>query len=80
SSVAWDPWEIARVNTDPKTLGRWQEHFETGAMTMYTSDGNPASVAVPNHLPRDIADDFDAEIITSEGRSLLRYDPLSADE
>ncbi len=80
SSVAWDPWEIARVNTDDTTLGRWQDQVETGTMTMYTSDGNPASIAVPYDLEGDIVDQFDAEVIAREGRLLLRYDVAPAEE
>ncbi|MEJ7902103.1 MAG: polysaccharide deacetylase family protein [Thermomicrobiales bacterium] len=78
SSVAWDPWEIARVNTDNATLGHWQDRIDTGALTLYTSDGNPASIAVPNNLEGDIVDQFDAAIIAREGRFLLRYDAAPA--
>jgi peptidoglycan/xylan/chitin deacetylase (PgdA/CDA1 family) len=80
SSVAWDPWAIARLNTDNATLGHWQDRIDTGAMTMYTSDGNPATVAVPDDLAGDIIDQFDAEVITREGRFLLRYGSVSSDE
>ena len=79
SSLAWDPWVIARVNTDDTTLGHWQEQIDTGAMTLYTSDGNPSTITVPEDLPGDIVDQFDAEIIAGEGRILLRYaaDPIN---
>jgi peptidoglycan/xylan/chitin deacetylase (PgdA/CDA1 family) len=80
SSVAWDPWAIARVNTDNAILGHWQEQIDTGGMTLYTSDGNSSTVAVPDDLAGDIVDQFDAEFITREGRFLLRYDAAPIDD
>jgi len=46
SSDNWDPWVITRVNTDDATLGYWQDQIDTGAMTMYTSDGDPTTTAI----------------------------------
>jgi hypothetical protein len=80
SSAAWDPWAIARLNTDDLALGYWKEQISSGAMTMYTSDGNPASIAIPKELPEDLVDQFDADVIASRGRSLILYDAAPADE
>jgi len=72
-SAKWDPWAITRFNTDESTLGYWREQIETGAMTMYTSDGNPAVLTIPDELPEDLAGHFDREVIASRGRSVLQY-------
>ncbi len=77
-SATWDPWGITRVNTDEATLGLWKEQIESGAMTLYTSDGNPASVTIPEDLPEDLAGQFDPDDLASRGRSLLRYDATPA--
>lgn len=77
-SAAWDPWAITRVNTDEATLGLWKEQIERGALTLYTSDGNPASVTIPEELPEDLVGQFDPDDLASRGRSLLRYDATPA--
>ena len=79
-SATWNPWAITRFNTDEATLGHWKEQIETGAITMYTSDGNPASVAIPDELPEDLAGQFDPGGLASRGRSLLRYGAVPAGE
>ena len=80
SSVAWDPWAIARLNTDDATFGYWQAQIEADAITLYTSDGNPALITIPDDLPGDIVDQLDAELISRRGRSLVRYDAAPADD
>ena len=79
-SVMWDPWAITRFNTDAASLGSWQELVESGAMTLYTSDGNPDSVTLPADLPEDLAGQFDPDVLASRGRSLLQYRADSGDE
>ena len=49
-------------------------------MTLYTSDGNPAVLTIPDELPGDLAGQFDREVITSRGRSVLQYGAEPAGE
>jgi len=80
-SSKWNPWAITRFNTDEATLGSWQEQVDAGAITMYTSDGNPDLITIPEVLPEDLAGQFDPEVIASQGRSVLQYrtDPKDED-
>jgi peptidoglycan/xylan/chitin deacetylase (PgdA/CDA1 family) len=79
-SSVWDPWAITRFNTDEGTLDYWKAQIETGAMTMYTSDGNPTSVTIPEELPEDLVDQFDPDSLARQGRSLLQYSSDPVDE
>jgi peptidoglycan/xylan/chitin deacetylase (PgdA/CDA1 family) len=74
SSGAWTRWNIARFNTDRTTWGYWQEQIETGAVTLFTSDGNPGTVTIPDPIPADVADQFDPDWAGSYGMVLIRYD------
>jgi hypothetical protein len=74
SSGAWTRWNIARFNTDRTTWGYWQEQIETGAVTLFTSDGNPATVTIPDPMPEDVADDYDPEWAAAYGMEVIRYD------
>ncbi len=80
ASTRWDPWAITRITTDEATLGYWQAQIETGATTISTSDGDSTSTVVPRELPADLVDQFDADVITSQGCSLVRYDAAPADD
>ncbi len=80
ASTRWDPWAITRINTDEATLGYWQAQIETGATTIYTSDGDSTSTVVPRELPADLVDQFNPELITRQGWSLLVYDSAPAGE
>ena len=74
SSGDWTRWEIARFNRDPATWGYWQKQIETGSITLFTSDGNPGTVTIPNQIPADVADQFDPEWAQGYGMILIRYD------
>ena len=74
SSGAWTRWNIARFNTDRTTWGYWQDQIETGAATLFTSDGNPATVTIPDPIPEDVADDYDPEWAAAYGMEVIRYD------
>ncbi len=79
-SAMWDPWAITRINTGEATLGYWQAQIETGATTLYTSDGNPTVTTIPEALPEDLAAQFDPSVIAGKGRSLVGYNAEPADE
>ncbi len=79
-SAMWDPWAIARINTDEATIVYWQAQIVSGTTTLYTSDGNPTVTTIPDHLPADLADQFDAGVVGETGRSLVRYSAKTTDE
>jgi peptidoglycan/xylan/chitin deacetylase (PgdA/CDA1 family) len=81
-STDWDPVWIPRIqafDADAKVQGgggfdTWFPDFENRPETLYTSDGNPNTITVPNSLPIDIDGTLDANKIASEGKQLIRYD------
>jgi hypothetical protein len=77
SSAMWDAWNITRFNTDPATIDYWFGKIERGEVPLYTSDGNPTTVTVPDPLPDTLAGELDAPLIASNGLTLVQYDPLT---
>ena len=43
-------------------------------MTLFTSDGNPGTVTIPNRIPADVEDQFDPDWAQAYGMVLIRYD------
>jgi len=78
SSGDWTRWDIARFNMDRATWGYWKSQIETGGITVFTSDGNPGTVTIPNEIPADVAEGFDPEWAQSYGMVLIRYDAVDA--
>ncbi len=76
-NAKWDRYGIARFNTDPEVTNYWWSEIESGELTMYTSDGNPDIVTVPNALPSTIAGLFDADRMTAKGYTVIQYDPAT---
>jgi peptidoglycan/xylan/chitin deacetylase (PgdA/CDA1 family) len=74
SSGDWSRWRIERFNTERETWSQWQQMIETHEVTLYTSDGDPGTVTIPNQLPDDIAEGFDPEWAQAYGMVLIRYD------
>jgi len=75
ASASWEPYAITRINTEPSYLGSWFEEFANGGLTLYTSDGNPQTVVVPNDLPDALAEEFDPKALAAQGKTALTYDP-----
>ena len=81
-STDWDPVWIPRIQAfdeDAHVSGgggfdTWFPKFESHPETLYTSDGNPNTITVPNKLPIDIDGTLDENKIASEGKKLIRYD------
>ncbi len=44
-----------------------------GEVTLYTSDGDPDTVTVPDPLPSTLQNEFDPDAITASGKQLIRY-------
>ena len=74
SSTWWDPMAITRFNTDPASMDYWLGQFASGDVILYTSDGNPDTITVPNPIPDFLANEFDAGAIQADGKQLVRYD------
>ena len=79
ASTAWNPLSINRFNTEPDLIAYWFNEFENGDLTLYTSDGNPQTVVVPNDLPDQLAADFDPDALAAAGKTALTYDPKSGE-
>ncbi|MGC4191720.1 MAG: polysaccharide deacetylase family protein [Thermomicrobiales bacterium] len=79
ASTAWDPYTINRFNTEPDLIKYWFDEFENGDLVLYTSDGNPQTVVVPDNLPDQLAEDFDPDALAASGKTALTYDPKSGD-
>lgn len=73
ASTAFSPMAISRINTDPASLANWFGRIERGEVVVYTSDGDPATVAVPDPIPPALASEFDAAFIEGMGKTLVRF-------
>jgi hypothetical protein len=74
SSSWWDPMAITRFNTDQETLDYWFPAIEAGEVYLYTSDGNPDTVTIPDPLPEYLANEFDPDLIHGSGKALVTYE------
>ena len=72
----WDPLFIHRVQVDDGTTyglsGYWFPPMEGDPSWLYTSDGNPNTITVPNAIPSQDGD-LNAAKIATEGKELIRY-------
>ena len=81
-STQYDPVFISRIqafDADANITGgggfdTWFPDFEARPESLYTSDGNPDTITVPNTLPIDVDGSLDTDKITAEGKQLIRYD------
>lgn len=74
ASSWWDPMSITRFNTDQASLDMWFGIFERGEVPLYTSDGNPESVAIPDPLPESLQNELDPDLIENSGKTLVVYE------
>ena len=70
-STTWDPYAIARIQAFDDELATWFGVMEDNPGILYTSDGNPATVTIPNQLEPGLADTLDETKLGS--RELIRY-------
>ncbi|MGN6483043.1 MAG: polysaccharide deacetylase family protein [Thermomicrobiales bacterium] len=77
ASAVWNPLAVTRFNTEPQELAAWFDGFASGDVILYTSDGNPDTVVVPDDLPADLAEEFDPDALAAQGKTALTYDPAS---
>ena len=55
------------------TIDDWFDLFEEDPGRLYTSDGDPNIVTVPNELPASTVDSLDTDKVEAEGKELVRY-------
>lgn len=73
SSSWFNPYRIKRFNTDPASLDLWFGKIERGEIPLYTSDGNPDTVTIPDPLPEFLQNEFDPALIAASGKTLVQY-------
>lgn len=73
SSSWFNPYRIKRFNTDPASIAVWFGKMERGEIPLYTSDGNPDTVTVPDPLPEFLQNEFDPALIAASGKQLIQY-------
>ncbi len=69
SSGEWTRRAIDRMNTDPESWEMWTGLIKNGAVGVYTSDGNPKTVTIPE----DLIALRDPEWGSSYGMRVIRY-------
>ncbi len=75
SSATWDKVWIPRIQAFDDELARWLPTFENGGVILYTSDGNPDTVTIPDPLPTWLHGTLDLDFIAASGKTLVQYDP-----
>ncbi|MBA2288991.1 MAG: polysaccharide deacetylase family protein [Chloroflexia bacterium] len=75
SSATWDKVWIPRIQAFDDELARWLPMFENGGVILYTSDGNPDTVMIPDPLPTWLDGTLDPDLIAASGKTLVQYDP-----
>jgi peptidoglycan/xylan/chitin deacetylase (PgdA/CDA1 family) len=77
ASVSWDPIWIPRVQAFDESLAYWFDVFTSGGTVLYVSDGNPATITIPDPLPGYLPDQLDPDTIAAWGCELVQYNPDS---
>ncbi len=75
SSTEWDHIWIPRIQAFDEELERWLPVMADGGVILYTSDGDPETVTVPDPLPGWLDGTLDPELIAESGKTLIQYDP-----
>jgi len=74
SSTLWDPIYIPRIQAFDEELARWLPRMESGEVILYTSDGNPDTISVPDPLPPLLEGEFDPDRIAEGNKTLIQDD------
>lgn len=75
SSTTWDHIWIPRIQAFDEELDRWLPLMAEGGVILYTSDGDPETITVPDPLPGWLDGTLDPELIAAKGKTLIQYDP-----
>jgi peptidoglycan/xylan/chitin deacetylase (PgdA/CDA1 family) len=77
ASTQWDPYRIPRIQAFDESIDYWFGQFASGGQVLYTSDGDPHTIAVPNPLPPSLQGHLDEEALVAAGKQVLQYDAVS---
>src|SRR5262249_11613956 len=85
-STDWDPLYIPRIQAwdkdaqkkdknlqDATSLTDWFDLFASDPERLYTSDGDPNTITVPNQIPDPLGDTFDENKAKADGKEMVRY-------
>jgi hypothetical protein len=56
---------------DAASIDDWFSNFEASPELLYTSDGDPNTITIPNDLPPSLDGTFDED--KAEGKDIVRY-------
>lgn len=79
SSTEWDHIWIPRIQVFDDEMARWLPAMESGDVILYTSDGNPDTITVPDPLPGLLDGTLDPDLIAASGKTLIQYDPATGE-
>lgn len=74
ASTAWDPIWTPRIQAFDESLEFWFGLFESGDVILYTSDGDPDTITVPDPLHPALEEQLDIPAVASTGKTVVRYD------
>jgi peptidoglycan/xylan/chitin deacetylase (PgdA/CDA1 family) len=75
SSSEYDPLFISRIQAFEESLDQWFGEMGSGSYPVYVSDGDPATITIPDALPNMLIDQFDPAVVTAGGHQLIQYEP-----
>lgn len=75
SSAEWDPIWVPRIQAFDDELDRWLPLMAEGGVILYTSDGDPQTISVPDPLSSWLDGVLDPDLIAAKGKALIQYDP-----
>lgn len=70
-STEYDPYAIPRIQAFDEELDKWYTFIEENPGIIFTSDGNPDTVTIPDEVAWALADTLDDTQLG--GRELIRY-------
>lgn len=75
ASTEWSQLWIPRIQMFDESIEFWFGLFESGDVILYTSDGNPETIAIPDPLHPTLDGTLDTAALTSAGKTVLQYNP-----
>lgn len=79
ASTQWDPYRIPRIQAFDASMEYWFGQFASGGQILYTSDGDPSTIAVPTPLPPALLGHLDADALKAAGKEVIQYDAASGE-
>lgn len=75
AGIQWDKLWIPRIQMFKESIDFWFGMFERGEIVLYTSDGNPGTIAVPNPQHPSLEGQLDTQGMTEAGKTIIQYNP-----